>query len=186
MSFDKMMIHHCAPTLCDIKPGNIFFVNRRDFSKAVFDKWYQALYFRGILCTAIELSDTSIAVYVCNVSWVRKILEDLFVHAYLLGKGYHGYGVFEFVETFKSRLQSEEGFPHEIGVALGYPVDDVIEFENNEGKNCKYCGCWKSYTAVEKAKKCHCNYKNCSLLCEKLYSEGYSLDQIISRYKKTA
>ena len=43
-------------------------------------------------------------------------------------------------------MKNEQGFPHEIGVILGYPVEDVIEFEKHQGKNCKYCGCWKRYS----------------------------------------
>ncbi len=36
-------------------------------------------------------------------------------------------------------------FPHEIGLFLGYPPDDVAGYILNSGKNCKCCGCWKVY-----------------------------------------
>ena len=108
------------------------------------------------------------------------------VLSYLVEKGYHCGGVFDFVNDFTYRLHSTQGFPHEIGVILGYPVDDVIEFENHEGQNCKYCGQWKSYTDIEKAKQCHCNYKKCCGFCESLYNKGYSLDYIVQEYKKIA
>ena len=186
MSFNQLMIHYCAPTLCDIKPGNIFFVRNRDFSQSCFEEWKNTFLILGFMTFAIKLSKDSTAIFVCNPCWERKILGDSMVQAYLHEKGYHDCGVTDFVKHFKIRLQTAPGFPHEIGIVLGYPVNDVIEFENHEGQNCKYCGYWKSYSDIENAKQCHCEYKNCSGLCERLYNEGYSLDFIIREYKKVA
>ena len=36
-------------------------------------------------------------------------------------------------------------FPHEIGVFLGYPLEDVVGFIRHRGKCFTCCGCWKSY-----------------------------------------
>ena len=76
-----------------------------------------------------------------------------------------------------------EDFPHEVGVIIGYPVEDVIEFENHQGHDCKYCGCWKSYSDVDKARDCHCRFTECSRLCTQWYDEGYSINQIITKYQ---
>ena len=38
------------------------------------------------------------------------------------------------------------GFPHEIGVFLGYPLDDVKGFIKNEGKKYLMIGYWKVYS----------------------------------------
>ncbi len=84
------------------------------------------------------------------------------------------------------RMKKNTGFPHEVGVILGYPVEDVIEFEKHGGQGCKYCGCWKSYCDVEKAKKCQCKYKACISMCDRMYEQGYSLKQIIEEYGKCA
>ena len=43
-------------------------------------------------------------------------------------------------------------FPHEIGVFLGYPLEDVKGFIENKGKNFLYSGYWKVYSDVERAK----------------------------------
>ncbi len=186
MSFNQIMIHFCAPTLCEIKPGNMFFVKNEEFCEDDFNDWKSKLHSRGITCFSIKLSDSSTSILVCNVCWARKILGNLIVQAYLSEKGYTCSNLFDFVSQFNMRIQNNLGFPHEIGVLLGYPVDDVIEFENHQGKNCKYCGYWKSYSDVEKAKACQCRYKNCSCMCKKWYDQGYSLVQIINEYKRFA
>ena len=51
----------------------------------------------------------------------------------------------------KKRLVQNE-FPHEIGLLLGYPFEDVIGFIENEGRNYLYSGYWKVYK--NKEEKC--------------------------------
>lgn len=53
----------------------------------------------------------------------------------------------------KKRLSQSEAFPHEIGLFLGYPLEDVIGFCRHKGEGCKLCGYWKVYGDVESARK---------------------------------
>ena len=184
MSFDQMMIKFSAPTLCNIKSGNMFFARNNTFSQTSFDTWKASLNKYGIAAFSHLLSENSTAILVLNICWIRKILDDRFVNAYLSEKGYEVSNAFDFVNDLFNRMKNEQGFPHEIGVILGYPIEDVIEFEKHKGKNCKYCGCWKSYSDVENAKACKCNFTECSNLCKTWYDAGYSLDRIIDEYKR--
>ena len=72
--------------------------------------------------------------------------------------------IFEKLKTFAissnsvtSRLESEQSldshvikennpFPHEIGLILGYPPQDVIQYYINNGKRYLFSGYWKVYT----------------------------------------
>ena len=68
----------------------------------------------------------------------------------------HGYpasfGLDEALDVLKKRF-FEEGFPHEIGVFLGYPLKDVQAFIENKGKNYVYCRYWKVYHDIDQAKE---------------------------------
>ena len=183
MSFDQIVIHSSSPTLCNIKPGNMFFVKNDTFSKEKFESWKDSFLKYGLMAFTTQISDNSTAILVLNIIWVRKILADVFVQAYLAEKGYHNSSAFYFVNELFIRIKENKGFPHEVGVILGYPVEDVIEFENHQGHDCKYCGCWKSYSDIDKAKECHCKYTECRRLCEKWYEEGFSINQIIIKYQ---
>lgn len=44
-----------------------------------------------------------------------------------------------------SKLQSDPDFPHEIGLFLGYPAEDVKGFIENKAACSKCSGCWKVY-----------------------------------------
>lgn len=49
------------------------------------------------------------------------------------------------------RLESVEEFPHELGILLGYPPEDVEGFRRELGRNCKLNGYWKVYGNEKKA-----------------------------------
>ncbi|MBR1639043.1 MAG: DUF3793 family protein [Treponema sp.] len=185
MNFSQTVIHFSAPTICGIKPANLFSVKAADFSIAEFRNWKEEFKKRGIVIRAVKSGENAVLLLVYNICWLRKLLADSFVSAYLRGKGYRTCpDVEKVVNHLMQRMKKSPGFPHEVGVILGYPVCDVVEFEKNEGRNCKYCGYWKSYSDVENARICQCRFKDCSCMCKKWFDEGYPLSRIIEEYKK--
>ncbi|MBP5176807.1 MAG: DUF3793 family protein [Treponema sp.] len=186
MCFDQLIVHASSPTFCNIKPGNMFFVKNESFSHDRFENWKKSFSNYGLQTFSTKLSETTTAILVLNLRWTRKILSEKAVQTYLSEKAHNTVNVFEFVEELFTRMKKNTGFPHEVGVILGYPVEDVIEFEKHGGQGYKYCGCWKSYCDVEKAKKCQCKYKACISMCDRMYEQGYSLKQIIEEYGKCA
>lgn len=185
MTFNQMMIHFCSPAICKIKPANIFFIKAKDFSVTLFDEWKENLLKHGIKIICGNLSEKTVYVFVYNPEWERKILSNKIIQTYLSSKNYSDFkNINSVINKIINRMKNKTGFPHEIGIILGYPIEDVICFEKNQGKNCKYCGCWKSYTDVEKARQSLCDYKDCQILCMKWLNEGYTISQIICEYKK--
>lgn len=185
MCFNQIVIHFAAPTICGIKPANLFSVKKEDFSIAELRKWKKMLAEHGITIEAVLSDRSSFQIFVYNLRWLKKILSDSLVCKYLKDKGYSScLNASKAVSLILQRMKNINEFPHEIGIVLGYPVKDVIEFERHEGRNCKYCGYWKSYSDVENAKACQCRFRTCSCMCRKWFDEGYSLSQIVEEYKK--
>ena len=82
------------------------------------------------------------------------------------------------IERLRMRLASGDGFPHEIGLFLGYPVEDVLGFIENAGQNCKCCGCWKVYCNECEAVRTFARYKKCRDIYKRLWQEGRSVLQL--------
>ena len=83
------------------------------------------------------------------------------------------------LEQLSDRLCLEQEFPHEIGIFLGYPLEDVDGFITHQGENCKLCGCWKVYGNVEQARRTFASYEKCRVfLCAKL-SKGCNILQAL-------
>lgn len=62
------------------------------------------------------------------------------------------------------KLREEPDFPHEIGLFLGYPLEDVKGFIENKADSSKCSGCWKVYGNEQKALKLFEKYENVQVL----------------------
>ncbi|MBR4631250.1 MAG: DUF3793 family protein [Treponema sp.] len=186
MSFDETIIHCAAPSLCGIKPASLFSMDgecynsgrkylaecKKDFSRS--KKYFVPL----------KKSEKRILFFVFD----KKLLEEVCSCAknseYLRKKGYpteKGFGAV--LSELLHRLMFSESFPHEVGIFLGYPLEDVIGFENDSSKF-KYSGFWKVYGDIGKAEKQMQMYKACTKKCMDFLEGGNSLVTSIKRYKK--
>lgn len=184
---NDIFIHYLAPTLCEIKPSNLFTLAKSDFSETDIRQWKNKLKKQNLHLNFFTTSSSRWMIFAYDLVWIRKILSDSFTQAYLRGKGYSNPSdALRTLEELFTRLQNQSEFPHEVGIFLGYPIEDVLRFEENGGRNCKYCGYWKSYCNPEEAKKCCTRYKHCSQMCKLWFEEGLSVPQIIKKYKEVA
>jgi len=182
---DKYFIHYLAPTLCGIKPANLFTLAESDFTQVDIKKWKKRLKNLNLNFEFFRSSEKRWTIFAYDYVWIRKLLSDSLIQAYLLGKEYSNpEDTIQTLNELIIRLQNQNGFPHEIGIFLGYPIEDVMSFEQNQGHNCKYCGYWKSYCNPEEAKKCCAEYKQCSQMCKQWFEEGHTVPQIIKKYKE--
>lgn len=92
---------------------------------------------------------------------------------------FRGNTVEEDLERLSQRLCRSEGiFPHEIGLFLGYPPEDVTGFVRHRGRNFKFCGHWKVYSDEQKARRIFERYDRCrGAVCSRL-AEGMSIPQM--------
>lgn len=185
LNTNKIFIRCSAPTLCGIKPSNLFIAPCEGYSECLLESWKREFNNLGLSIEVFKSSKDAVMFFVYDFLWIRKILDDSFVQAYLMGKGYSNISdTKKTITELIDRLKHSDVFPHEVGIFLGYPVEDVIGFEKNQSKNCKFCGYWKSYSNPEEAKRCCMQYKICIQLCKKWFDEGMKVPQIIKKYKE--
>ncbi len=182
----ETFIKSIAPTLCGIKPANLFSLSAKDFSESIVRQWKYKIEKQNLCLVSFRTSINRWMFFIYDLAWIRKLLSDDLIQAYLRGKGYSDpLDTLKTLDELFSRLKKHTGFPHEVGLFLGYPFEDVISFEQNSGHNCKYCGFWKSYTNPSAAELCCRQYKMCSQMCRQWFEEGLSVPQIIKQYKET-
>ena len=96
---------------------------------------------------------------------------------YLVAAGYPESGtVAGYISVLEERLARED-FPHEIGIFLGYPIEDVLGFVERP-HSCEYCGVWKVYKNAEEKKKLFARYKVCSERIIDMVRTGKQLAEI--------
>ena len=178
MTFEKSLINHIAPTLCGIKPGSLFTMRDNVFISSLAMKWQKKVKDYDIELEFFRLSDHSVMFFAYNKAKIAEIINDRKVMAYLKRKNFPADGnIRKSVDELIHRLKYSGGFPHEVGIFLGYPLADVVLFEKNGGKNCK------SYSNIDEAKKLCSSFDSCRCMCKKWLEEGLSVSQIVRKYK---
>lgn len=99
----------------------------------------------------------------------------------LSGYGYRGEKIDNYIERLIRRLHGEKDFPHEIGLFLGYPPEDVLGFIENEAENFKFVGTWKVYGDEDRARRIFTKYRKCTQAYIKNYANGKSIEYLTVR-----
>ena len=77
-------------------------------------------------------------------------------------------------------MEQKAEFPHEMGLLLGYPVEDVEGFVVNRGQNYLYCGYWKVYGHVEEKKALFEKYEEARKTLVQFLAKGMNVCEMAS------
>lgn len=179
----KNLISLCAPTLLGIKPSSIFTLRNisKSYLESLIEYWNEYLNPRLYLRIIKEKNDMFL-ILVYDLEKLKKLLNKLECKNFLINCGYNCENLDCLFNTLTYKLKEDE-FPHEIGLILGYPLNDVQAFIKEKGQNYKLAGIWKVYGDVESARENFNNYKACKNLLTSLTSKGVSLENIIDYIK---
>lgn len=177
---EEMLIKHCSPTLAGIKTGNMF-VCQYDSEKDMLDTiraWNNILSHKGIRVLPFRYRAGKALVYIYRPSRLKSDLTDKTAWEILHSCGYATDTPERCIVQLIQRLANQDEFPHEIGLFLGYPPEDVGGFIENKACNCKCCGCWKVYGDAESAQKTFAKYKKCTEDYCAHYARGKSVERL--------
>ena len=76
------------------------------------------------------------------------------------------------------RFREGKEFPHEVGLFLSYPPEDVKGFIDHRANNFKCTGPWKVYGDEGKARSLFAKYKKCTEIYCALWQSGSKLEQL--------
>lgn len=180
MSFDASLIEYCSPTLASIKAGSLFAVEPEDwqdfFTEAAALR--RRLLPKGLQLRIVRCSSRRALCYLYRPAQLSAILHDEKTRRFLAAEGYRGTDEKEILDELCRKLVKGGAFPHEIGVFLGYPLEDVIGFIQNKGQNCLCSGCWKAYTDACAAERQFNRLRKCQEVYKRLFALGRTLNQL--------
>lgn len=178
----KALIEHAAPTLAGLKTGNMFnyaftTIEQLEEELLVLNQEFNK---KGLYVEILRKRPKTVLLYVYRKNRLEETLKDVKIVELLESEGYvHPTDVAGCLAYLKQRLCSTDDFPHEIGIFLGYPIEDVVGFIKHCGLNCKCCGYWKVYGDEEKAQHLFSQFTKCREIYKQLYSMGKSINQLI-------
>lgn len=178
---ERLLITHCSPTLAGIKTANLFNYRFTDFKKLEeqLNDMSKMLNSKGVCVELLRRRKSSALIFVYRPKKLEIDLKKDGVAGFLAQFGYEQCSVGYCISKLKLRLAEEFDFPHEIGLFLGYPFQDVMGFIENAGQNCKCVGCWKVYCNECEAVKLFARYKKCTDVYSRMFASGVSMMKLI-------
>ncbi|MBR6983684.1 MAG: DUF3793 family protein [Ruminococcus sp.] len=175
---EELVIRHCSPTLAGLKTANMFacsYENESELKNDVtaFNKRFAA---KGIRVVPLRYSNGKALIYIFRPSRLEADLSDVKADKVLRRCGYHCGDISKCLSDLINRIEESEEFPHEIGIFLGYPPEDVIGFI--EKRECQATGFWKVYSNKDKAEKIFDQFRKCMNVYYKCWNEGFTLERL--------
>ena len=171
-----------APTIRGMKAATLLNLRRsgedvRALWRARGESWLCPLGVEAVLLNGCAASTSGSAlVMIYRRKLLERVLGSKAVRDILIDRGY----AFPFVldaclEHLQKRFCLE--FPHEIGLFLDYPPEDVRGFLEHRGAKSLAVGYWKVYGNVEKARRAFSRYRRaeCDAARSLLNGSGFRL-----------
>lgn len=174
---EKCLIKHCAPTLAGMKCASLFsyFHSGETIAREEVKQLNNLLNPKGVHIDVLTWRKESALVYVYRRAMLGEELADTGVSELLKLYGYESCEIDSCIRRLKYRIENGSEFPHEIGVFLGYPLEDVYGFIRNKGRNCESCGMWKVYCNKAEKDKLFKKYKKCKDMYLQVFLAGREL-----------
>ena len=146
---EETVVRQCAPTLAGIKTGSLF--------PCPYQSRQQLL---------------------ADIRRMNRDLGDDLACRLLRQAGYPCGSCGRCVARLVQRLRTEEEFPHEVGLFLSYPPEDVQGFIDHRAMDFKCAGLWKVYGDQQRAQALFDRFRRCTQRYCALWQTGLRLEQL--------
>ena len=209
---EDLIVRHCAPTLAGLKTGNMFtatFASEAQLDSEV-QQLNQILADKGLRVTVLRIACHAncgktrnkgcskhgdkcrgkgfirALIYIFRPGKLQSDLGAEEAIDILLRFGYEESNLDECIRRLSDRIHECDDFPHEVGLFLGYPPEDVKGFIELGGRNCKASGYWKVYGDVDSAQKQFDRFSKCTGVYLKCLGRGLPITKLAVNTKVTA
>lgn len=143
-SLEVQLLLQCAPMIAGLKASNLLIIASENEADA-----RRILNGTKISCARLARMDKKTTMLIYHEQWVKEYLASREVSELLRVLGYEGKGFYEVLHSvrkkYRSYMKKEGEFPHELGLLLGYPAEDVKGYMDNKGRNYLCTGYWQVY-----------------------------------------
>ncbi len=178
---EGLLVQHCSPTLAGLKTGSLFSASfgsaeemQRDMQ--AFNRRFRD---KGVRIVPLRYSGGRALLYLYRPGRLEQDLQDETARELLERYGYAPMLPGRCVSCLRQKMQAGNAFPHEVGLFLGYPPEDVRGFIEQGAANYKCVGCWKVYGDEKQARELFAKYKKCTDVYCRQFAAGRSVERLI-------
>ena len=177
---DETLVKFGSPTLAGLKTGNIFtceYKDQQELSEQLRDM-NRKLVPKGLRLIPLRRSEKRVLLYLYRPERLKRDLAGDEARDLLKEEGYFDRNTESCLPELIRRLRGLKAFPHEIGLFLSYPPEDVRGFIRYGGARSKLTGCWQVYGDAEAARKTFERFDRCTRIYCRRWSEGVPLTRL--------
>ena len=180
---EQLLIDQCSPTLAGLKTGNMFPVSIEPGQNICDElrRLNRLLREKGIRVVILRKTDKKALLYLYRPDFLERDLGSPKARRILEEKGYCCRSAGNCIVQLIRHMAQDNEFPHEIGLFLGYPPEDVQCFMQDSRLGVKCTGCWKAYGNEKEAQKTFAKFRKCTDVYRRELSRGRSLLQLTVR-----
>lgn len=144
---EMQLAMQCAPVIMGLKISNLLIISNENV-----DKVRGILDGTNLLSRILLVKEKKSILLVYQQERFLQYFSQEEIRKLLRRLGYRKMELEELLLVFCGRYadycRCGGNFPHEMGLLLGYPIEDVTGFIENNGKNFLYTGYWKVYQNI--------------------------------------
>jgi hypothetical protein len=177
---EELLIRFCSPTLAGLKTGSLVSAPLGSREDTVRDvrRFNQALIPKGLRILPLRYTTARALIYLFRPTQLQRDLTGSEAAKLLAEAGYRNTRLEGCVMELIRRMNTGREFPHEVGLFLGYPPEDVRGFIENQACNFKCVGYWKVYGDECAARKRFAQYERCTKAYCRQWEHGKTVAQL--------
>ena len=181
-SVEMQLALQCAPLITGARISNMLMIDSTDESAMRV-----ILRASGISHFRLAAMNEKTAFLLYRKAKLEAYIFKPEVQQLLRKLGYEDFSLENVLHSFRKKYQAHmnqgKQFPHEMGLLLGYPVEDVVGFMDNNGKNYLYSGYWKVYADVTEKKHIFIRYDEARETLIRLLANDIGIRLIFEIYR---
>ena len=179
MLSEETVARQAAPTLAGVKTGSLFPYRCQSTEELRADirAFNRMLVPRGMGLTGMNRMERAPLLYLYRPAELERDLMDSTARDGLREAGDRCESCAACVRQLVERFHREGEFPHEIGLFLSYPPEDVKGFICDRDNYKAQC-MWKIYGDEEKARTLCAKFRKCTECYCRLWQKGRRLEQL--------
>lgn len=179
-ALETQIIFQCAPLLCGLKASNLLIVSKENVTDVM--NLFHHTYLQIVQLAA---SDQKATFLIFNQIRLQNHLNLPEVSHLLRKMGYNDLSLSSLIDSvgflYQEYVAGTGEFPHELGLLLEYPPEDVKAYMIHQGKNALVSGYWKVYHNPEEKKVLFQKFESAKETLLTVFSEGIGLEDIINQ-----
>lgn len=181
-NIEAQLACQCAPVITGLKASNLLITSSSNVKVL-----HRILKDSDISYFILFSGEDETVILLLNRYQLELFLKEKNVVRLLRCFGYPGTGIgrqlFRLKKRYTEYRSGKSGFPHEMGLFLAYPMEDVIGFIENDGQNSQYSGYWKVYGNMDEKLKIFKEFDRAKESLMRAIARGISIPKILEYYQ---